>query len=80
MKILKRGTLPEERILNATCRKCQTEFEFAQSETTTVHDQREGDYLSIRCPLCSAPVFLSSKSNPPPRFPVPPLRFPYLTL
>lgn len=52
MKILKQGQLPENRVYQATCNNCKTEFEYRQAEAKVVYDQRDGNYLAINCPLC----------------------------
>lgn len=52
MKIIQRGVIPEEREYQVACPKCKTIFEFKHAEATYNSDQRDGDYLSICCPLC----------------------------
>jgi len=52
MKILKKGCLPKERRHVATCDNCRTKFEFQEGEAKMVSDQRDGDYLEVKCPLC----------------------------
>lgn len=52
MKILKRGTPPEKRPYQTTCRICKTEFEFEEREGSVVYDQRDGNYVQIKCPVC----------------------------
>lgn len=56
MEILKRGTPPKERTHQATCRACGTEFRFRESEGRVTHDQRDGDFIQIDCPVCAATV------------------------
>jgi len=51
--IIKRGELPKDRIYRCTCYNCYTEFEFTQEEGTYHSDQRDGEYLTIACPLCN---------------------------
>lgn len=51
MKILQEGKLPGNRAYRSQCRNCGTKFEFTALEATLVPDQRDGDYLEIRCPL-----------------------------
>jgi len=52
MKILKEGKLPQEKTYTATCRDCKTVFEFKQKEAKMNYDQRDGNYLSVNCPVC----------------------------
>jgi RNase P subunit RPR2 len=53
MEILHRGIAPSERTHEATCSTCKTKIRFVQHEAKYNSDQREGDYLSITCPVCS---------------------------
>ncbi len=52
MRIMKHGTAPGDNKHRATCRNCGTKIEFMQSEAAYVADQRDGDYLRIKCPVC----------------------------
>lgn len=56
MKILKEGKRPEATVHRGTCNWCDTEIEFARHEGTVTHDQREGDYVSVDCPVCGHSV------------------------
>lgn len=51
MKILQKGVLPSKQIYRATCRHCGTQIEFHFEEAEFISDQRDGDFLSIPCPL-----------------------------
>lgn len=53
MEIIKRGKHPDEQKYDGTCRNCKTEVRFKKSEAEYVSDQRDGDFLRVRCPLCS---------------------------
>lgn len=53
MRIIKQGNLPEDRPYQTVCRNCNTEFEFLQKEAELVFDQRDGNFLKIKCPVCS---------------------------
>jgi RNase P subunit RPR2 len=57
MKIITKGQIPGERIHRATCNHCGTVFEFSQKEATIQSDQRDGDYMTILCPLCNIAVY-----------------------
>jgi RNase P subunit RPR2 len=52
MKIIERGHLPEQKPYRVTCGTCRTIFEFEQREAKVTRDQRDGDYVSIACPVC----------------------------
>lgn len=54
MKILERGTLPDNLLYKLRCRTCQTLFEFTQGEAELKPDHRDGNYLRIACPVCKA--------------------------
>jgi len=53
MRIIKEGQKPEDKLYTLTCRKCKCEFEFKQIEAKINYDQRDGNFLSIRCPCCN---------------------------
>lgn len=63
VKILVKGTIPEEQWYKGTCGHCHTEFAFQRKEAKYSSDQRDGDYFSIDCPLCSKPVYVSTNSK-----------------
>lgn len=50
--IIKRGIKPAERLYEVTCGECTTVFSFKQAEAQYKSDQRDGDYLTIQCPVC----------------------------
>lgn len=52
MKILKKGQEPSERVYQATCSYCKTEIEFLQAEGRIQRSQRDGDSISVDCPIC----------------------------
>lgn len=56
MKIITRGIPPEEKLYRSLCIYCKTVFQYIAKEAKLVSDQREGDYLSIACPVCNQPV------------------------
>jgi hypothetical protein len=59
MKIITRGTPPEDVRYRHTCAHCATVFEFEQREARSVPDPRELGY-SIACPLCRRDWYFSS--------------------
>ena len=56
IEIIHRGELPGDKQRQATCQCCQTVFSFAESDARRVFDQRDGDYLTLPCPVCEQPV------------------------
>ena len=54
MQIIKRGQVPEEKELEATCLRCTTVIRFRAGEAKYVDDQRDGDFYQIECPVCKS--------------------------
>lgn len=52
MKIIERGQHPKQKSYTVRCYQCQTKFEFEQMEAKVNYDQRDGNYVSIPCPVC----------------------------
>jgi hypothetical protein len=51
-EIITPGQLPSEKTYTVTCSNCRTMFKFKQGEARYNNgDQRDGDYLTINCPL-----------------------------
>lgn len=79
MKILHRGEDPKDKIYRPTCRNCRTQVEFTRDdpEVRYNNDQRDGDYLSCACPVCTSTITVAvglgvSPANPQPeRLPSP---------
>ena len=46
------GKKPEDRVYTDQCNNCVTVFEYQRKEAKFVPDQRDGDFLSIDCPVC----------------------------
>lgn len=51
MRIITKGTIPSEKWYIAKCNHCGTKFEFQQKEGTLTYDQRDGNFITIACPL-----------------------------
>lgn len=60
MEILHRGTPPSEREYKASCYNCRTVVKFKQSEGKITHDQRDGSYVSVSCPVCAGNINIST--------------------
>ncbi len=63
MKIITRGVIPGERIHRATCYNCKSELEFQECEGKVTHDQRDGDFITVVCPVCNVTVTADLHSN-----------------
>jgi ribosomal protein S27E len=61
MKIIQRGSDPRAEPIQATCRNCQTVFEFHPLEAKYSSDQRDGDFYSIGCPVCGQTVYKDAR-------------------
>ena len=61
MKILKLGTPPAERVYRVTCDQCKSELEFLEKEAKFNFDQRDGNFLSLNCPVCEGRITYSVK-------------------
>ena len=56
MQIIKRGVRPANRVYRASCDGCNSVIQFVHSEATVHIDQRDGNYLTIKCPVCPAQI------------------------
>jgi len=56
MEIIKQGTPPSEKVYEAECRKCKSVFRFKQLEGKITYDQRDGDFITVKCPVCGESV------------------------
>ena len=52
MRIIKEGQLPEGKVYVHTCVNCRTLFGFLAKEGKITYDQRDGDFISVKCPFC----------------------------
>lgn len=46
------GVKPGERNYETQCSKCYTRFRFKEAEARVVPDQRDGDAVVVKCPVC----------------------------
>ena len=56
VEIIKRGVPRGEVVHDITCRFCKSELRFKEHEAKRHYDQRDGDYLSITCPVCQSVI------------------------
>lgn len=52
MKIIKRGTPPEEITNRKTCTKCHSELEYTRADIRSSPDPREQGWAFVKCPVC----------------------------
>jgi|JI10StandDraft_1071094.scaffolds.fasta_scaffold59676_2 hypothetical protein len=60
MEIIKKGELPEEKVLKSTCSRCKTHFSFKVKEANipAYQDPRDsGTAYAIACPLCGVTCY-----------------------
>jgi RNase P subunit RPR2 len=62
VEVVIKGNAPEDRIYRATCGHCSSLLQFKQSEATFTSDQRDGDYVSVSCPVCNSSVNVAANS------------------
>lgn len=61
MNVIKRGQLPQETTYNTTCGNCHSEIEFQESEGKVTYDQRDGNYVTVNCPVCQERIHCALK-------------------
>jgi len=57
MEIIKRGVPPGERVYTGVCRNCSTEVRFKRSKAEVHEDQRDGEFVSVCCPVCHSLIY-----------------------
>ena len=63
MEILSRGNDPAKRQYTGTCTTCGTRVRFLKQEAKYHSDQRDGDYLSVKCPECPASIYVNARAG-----------------
>ena len=63
MKIISKGTIPKDRVYRVSCDSCSSKIEFIQGEGKIVYDQRDGNYISINCPVCTALITVALNAH-----------------
>lgn len=58
MKVIKQGTLPEEKIHRQSCSYCKSELEFKQAECEHSPDPRDRNLWFVKCPVCNHDVWV----------------------
>ena len=60
IQIIQRGVLPAAVRYKTECRHCNTIFSFLKSDARLTDDQRDGDFYTIKCPVCSKDCHISA--------------------
>ena len=60
IQIIQRGVLPAAVRYKTECRHCNTIFSFLKSDAHLTGDQRDGDFYTIKCPVCSKDHHISA--------------------
>ena len=60
IQIIQRGVLPAAIRYKTECRHCNTIFSFLKSDAHLTDDQRDGDFYTIKCPVCSKDHHISA--------------------
>ena len=55
MEIIKRGKLPLKEY-EAKCSYCGTEVRFHEKEGKITYDQRDGNFITVLCPICHSRI------------------------
>jgi DNA-directed RNA polymerase subunit RPC12/RpoP len=63
MEIISMGKDPQKVKYVGTCRTCGTRVKFERREAEYHSDQRDGDYLSVKCPECQSEIYASVKTG-----------------
>jgi hypothetical protein len=58
IKIIKRGKIPEDKVYPTTCGVCRTEFEFTEKDGNVTDSQRDGRFITVKCPVCAKLICL----------------------
>lgn len=58
IEIVKRGKLPEEKVLHGTCIHCKTEIRCKASDAKPSPDPRDRSECFVSCPVCYRLIWL----------------------
>ena len=56
MEIIKKGKNPDDKNYISQCQKCGTQVKFKRHEAKLTPDQRDGDILTVDCPVCDGNI------------------------
>lgn len=67
IEVIRRGHLPENDQFDVQCTHCKSDLRFQRKDGRFTSDQRDGDFLTIDCPVCNHAVHVAAdKGKPPP--------------
>lgn len=56
IEVIVRGQPPEEKVYEEQCRRCASMLRFKRADAKYTADQRDGDFLTVECPVCHGTV------------------------
>lgn len=56
IEVIKKGIKPEDRKVEGTCGNCKSEMRWVAKDGTHQSDQRDGDWNTVKCPVCGHTV------------------------
>lgn len=65
IEVISRGHLPENDQFDASCHKCKSVLRFLRSDAKLTSDQRDGDFLTVPCPVCGTSVHVAANKGRP---------------
>lgn len=65
IEVINRGHLPENDQFEAKCNHCKSDLRFLRSDARFTSDQRDGDFVTVDCPVCSHAVHVASSKGRP---------------
>lgn len=63
MRILFKGTDPQEELWGGTCYNCKTVIEAQRKELKIESNQRDGSWAIASCPVCGKQIHLYKKER-----------------
>lgn len=68
IQVVEQGQIPAERPYAGTCDCCKTKIECLREDGRIVHsrDQRDPDYIAVKCPLCKNDISCYPLRSKPP--------------
>jgi hypothetical protein len=63
IEVVRRGKAPEDVVYKADCYTCKSVLKFKREDGKITYDQRDGDFLTIECPVCEKHVSVDLHSK-----------------
>jgi len=60
LEIIKRGVSPGAKQYEGRCQPCGTTVRFLRDDARFVADQRDGDALIVKCPVCGEDIWTAA--------------------